>query len=400
MIQSNLFRSDQQTRCSLLTGAGRSAIAVLEVNGPRAAACLKACIRFASDNPLVPGQVRYGRWIGAPLASTVVTDGNLPDVSTAESIVVIPQSDQRFEVHCHGGPAAVARLIEDLHSFGVVRSPPDVTSGVPNGAIDQEDPLVREAIDVLSRCTTTGSTAIVLDQVRGAMKQWRDQARRRLAADADQGRAIATEAERIARAGEVGVRLNRPFDVVLAGPPNVGKSSLINAMVGYDRSIVMDLPGTTRDILDAETVFDGWAIRLRDTAGVHPRGEKIEREGIDRAIQAVAEADLVVRVTQPAGVGPTAFDSMLDSIGDARPVIRVLNKSDLGGNRSAADRDFQTVATSGQGVDELLRHIVALLTETVPPPGSPVPLTERQMNWLREVAAAADIATLRTLLAG
>ncbi len=94
----------------------------------------------------------------------------------------------------------------------------------------------------------------------------------------------------------IGSHLVEPWRVVLAGPPNVGKSSLVNALVGYQRAIVYDAPGTTRDMVTAITALEGWPVELCDTAGLRSSREAIEAEGVRLARQAAAAADALVLV--------------------------------------------------------------------------------------------------------
>src|SRR6185503_7750192 len=103
---------------------------------------------------------------------------------------------------------------------------------------------------------------------------------------------------RLLALAEVGLHLTTPWRVVFAGPPNVGKSSLVNALLGYPRAIVYDQPGTTRDVLTASTAFDGWPFELRDTAGLRDgiSLDSVEVEGVARARAQIATADLVVFV--------------------------------------------------------------------------------------------------------
>ena len=107
-----------------------------------------------------------------------------------------------------------------------------------------------------------------------------------------------------------GLHLIRPWQVVVAGQPNVGKSSLINAIAGYQRAIVHSTPGTTRDIVSVQTAMDGWPVEISDTAGLRETGEKIEQAGIDLARQKILAADLIVLVFDnslpwsEAGSGP------------------------------------------------------------------------------------------------
>lgn len=373
----------QTTCCALLTGPGRAAIAVIELNGPAATDCLNRLFRPASVRPWKPSQIRYGLWCGPDAA----------DSPAAESIVVLATADDCFEIHCHGGEAAVGRILHDLAALGVVQL--EAAAASPQAIPQPVGPtrLIDEAVEVLSHCTTARTAAIVLDQVRGAMEHWRSRSLERLDSDVSSAQDIAGQANEIIAAGRTGLRLTRPLDVVLIGPPNVGKSSLINAMVGYDRSITMDLAGTTRDVLDAETVFDGWPIRLRDTAGLHQSDESIEQQGMQNALRAIQLADLIVQVTQPGvQLDPEPIQQVLDQASHPIPILRVVNKSDLApqSDESMAASTINTVAITGEGIPALLTEITAALQMEVPAAGAAVPINRRQVEWLQEVVAAAD----------
>ncbi|MDR2577313.1 MAG: tRNA uridine-5-carboxymethylaminomethyl(34) synthesis GTPase MnmE [Chitinispirillales bacterium] len=128
----------------------------------------------------------------------------------------------------------------------------------------------------------------------------------------------------------------RAFDdgviVALAGPPNAGKSSLFNEILGYDRSIVHDRPGTTRDIVSERIVFDGVTVKLFDSAGIRDTDDAVERFGIERTMSAIGDAHLVLWVTSAdAPFGDGEREAVIDIIGqdNAAPVIIVVNKIDL-----------------------------------------------------------------------
>ena len=249
-----------------------------------------------------------------------------------------------------------------------------------------------------------------MDQVRGALRDWASQclnvADRSAILPAAKKRGdnvedtavcldeLHREVRQILRYAPIGVRLTSPFRVVLSGRPNVGKSSLINAILGYDRSIATATAGTTRDVLHAETVIDGLPIRLTDTAGIHDSGESIEREGISRALREASTADLVLAIQTP----DTA--PMIDPTSSV-PRIGVLNKRDLLTESPASDV-IPTVATTGEGIDELLSAIANRLADAFPPPKSPVPLNERQVRCLEMLLQATDqrsqVAALKRLL--
>src|SRR5690606_38488713 len=147
---------------------------------------------------------------------------------------------------------------------------------------------------------------------------------------------VAAEAADCLRFKSVGLHLDRPWRVVLAGPPNVGKSSLINAILGYRRSITLDQPGTTRDVLEAQTVIDGWPVRLSDTAGIRDAVEcEIESAGIELAHGELQTADLVLWIRDAARFADAdALPPPEGTVG--RQVLEVVNKIDLVAEPDAA----------------------------------------------------------------
>ncbi|MGB7344660.1 MAG: GTPase, partial [Pirellulaceae bacterium] len=374
---------NQATTASLLSGVGRSAIAVISVMGPDAEQVVQRCFDAATHGGFRAGQIRYGNWHGGD------SDGESRHFdstnSTSESIVVVPVDDGELEIHCHGGVAATGKILEDLgrHNVRVIAWQDPLSQPA-------ESQLIRESIEVLSRCMTARTAAIAMDQVRGALLDWCQNA-----LDND------LPFDEVRRSGQgilafapFGLRVTDRFRVVLAGPPNVGKSSLINAMVGYDRSIALDQPGTTRDVLHAETVMEGLAIQLSDTAGIRSGQGEIEKEGIRRANLAVREADLVIWVTTPDSNG-----DCLQSRDESKSSIQVLNKADLLSSPLIDESFLPTVATTGQGVTELMAAVVQALVPDFPSPGTAVPITRRQQQALAKIVAASDQASQRNAVA-
>jgi tRNA modification GTPase len=159
-----------------------------------------------------------------------------------------------------------------------------------------------------------------------------------------------------------GALLNEGMTLVLAGRPNVGKSSLLNRLVGYDRAIVTETPGTTRDVLSESVDFDGVPVRIVDTAGLRLSGDEIEREGIRRARVEIAEADRILLVTDDSSPEPVA--SLIAEQG--LPVDRltvVKNKIDLTGAQAGEHTDqgraeVRVSAMTGAGVDSLKQHLL------------------------------------------
>ena len=148
---------------------------------------------------------------------------------------------------------------------------------------------------------------------------------------------------------DAGLTLQIGLDVAITGPPNVGKSSLLNQLLGEDRAIVTDIAGTTRDVLHGELTIDGMPVRLTDTAGLHASDDPIEAIGMERAETALAKADCILWVVDDAG----ALDTLPPRFPDRALVVR--NKCDLTNNRpgKADTRTYRTCALSGAGLNQL-----------------------------------------------
>ena len=143
---------------------------------------------------------------------------------------------------------------------------------------------------------------------------------------------------------------------MIAGLPNVGKSSLLNRLTGQETAIVTDIAGTTRDILKEKINIDGMPIHIIDTAGLRNTEDPIEQEGVRRAHDQINQADRILFVVE-AGVAPDS--SMLETLPSHVPITTVLNKSDLHVNAAAGEDSILVSAKSGQGIAELRRHLCA-----------------------------------------
>ncbi|MCM2374464.1 GTPase [Aporhodopirellula aestuarii] len=401
-----------ETYVSRITAVGRSAVAVVSVAGPEAEKWVRKCFRAATNAPWNPGQIRYGTWQAADAIENLAAEG--------ESVVLTPLGKTHFEIHGHGGSAAVRRIITSLVQLGAVEveSAEFARVSVPSGDGPFE-PLIAEAQWVLAACTTQRNAAIALAQTRGCLLNWTsdwiDRIKNQLQRDENQTHSqtldelISSAAEILGRRS-IGLHLTTPYRVVLAGPPNVGKSSLVNQIVGYGRSITHDAAGTTRDVVDCDTVIDGLAIRLGDTAGIRAGGDVIEQEGIRRGSLAIAGADLVVMVVDPDTV--THADDILKTIrlhNSDVPTLSVLNKADRlesDTQRSLyASNWLTTVAddSHGQtsGIVAFMRSIVATLRpDEFDLASTPIPIVPRQINWLKRLTHATDLHTALDCLLG
>ena len=168
----------------------------------------------------------------------------------------------------------------------------------------------------------------------------------------------------------VGRHLTVPWRVVIAGAPNVGKSSLINALAGYQRSIVTEIPGTTRDVVTALIAVDGWPVELADTAGMRKQADDLEQAGMELAQRAAIEADLCLWVLD-ATCEPTWPDIRVDQL------RFVVNKIDLPAawDTSQASGAIRVSARTEEGLLELCQAISQALVPESPAPGMAIPFT-------------------------
>jgi tRNA modification GTPase len=171
--------------------------------------------------------------------------------------------------------------------------------------------------------------------------------------------------------------------VAVAGAPNVGKSSLVNALAGYQRSIVAPTPGTTRDVVTTRLALDGWLIELVDTAGLRADAEALEQEGIVRAREAVADADLCLWVLD--GSAPPVWPDE-----DVEVVLQAINKCDLppAWNPENISGAVRVSARTGEGLEGLCAAVVARLVPDPPPPGAAVAFTPRLCEGIAEAQRA------------
>jgi tRNA modification GTPase len=295
--------------------------------------------------------------------------GRLGDNDTADDVVVTlghADSRQRVEIHCHGGAGVVRWLLEFFRRRGAI----EITweEWLRHASATQ---LQADAAIALTHALTQRTANILLDQYHGALES-ELQAIDMALANGD--RPFAAEKLReLAERIPLGRHLTEPWKVVVAGAPNVGKSSLINALLGYQRAITSPMPGTTRDLVTALTAFDGWPVELIDSAGMRNDAAGIEALGIAKAEEALAAADLclwVVDRTQALPQWPSA--------GRSCPTLTACNKVDLSEQWKPcefAGPVCNVSALTGQGLKDLAEAMIRELVPHLPPTGAAVPFT-------------------------
>jgi tRNA modification GTPase len=371
--------SAADTIVAIATAPGRAAVGIVRVSGP-AAARIATAVLGAVPAPRIARFCRFRGSDGSSIDEGLALYFPAPRSFTGEDVL---------ELQGHGGNIVLASLVARLIELGCRGARPGEFSerAFHNGKLDMAQ---AEAVaDLIDAGTLAAARAAVrslqgefstrIRALQGALTELRkyteaaldfsDEQIDFLSDSAFAGRldvARGAGADLLAGARQ-GALLRTGITVVIAGAPNVGKSSLLNRLAGDEIAIVSDLPGTTRDLLKQPVHLDGLPLTLIDTAGLRDGVDRIEAEGIRRARNEIARADHVLHVVE-AGAGAVLPDSEIDevplSVQGAAPITRVVNKIDLTGElprvEQATDGSGGSVyvsARTGAGIDLLVSHL-------------------------------------------
>jgi tRNA modification GTPase len=330
-----------------LAPPGKGALATLGLAGPRAWPVVRELFRpRRGELPLAPEAGRF--WLGR--IGDDVRDDAVLAVPRVEPVVCV-------EIHVHGGREVVRWLTELFAVRGLeARTWPD------HAGEGRLDALLGAH---LANAPTVRTAAIVLDQASGALRRALQELLAHLeAGDQEQYAARLRDLRRWQR---LGAHLTTSWRVVLAGAPNVGKSSLLNALAGYQRSIVAPTPGTTRDVVTATLAIDGWPVEVCDTAGLREGGENLEDEGVALAREAAAGANLCLWLLDASSepVWPP------EGLSNVRLVVNKIDRQ-AAWDLSRAHDAVRVSATTGQGLDELCAAVSRWLVPEAPAAGTAV----------------------------
>ena len=355
--------------CCLLTNSGRGAVAVVGIAGPidrltQVVDPLFKPVGSRSFQTLVQQTeqvIFYGQW-----------------KSTAEDLVVV-KTKFGLEIHCHGGDAASAAIVDDL-----------VHSGCES--VQQQawrllhcDRWQAETETAICAATTTRTAGLLL---KALQNQTTALAELSAKIAGQQIPAAVADIEHALSWADFGISLTTPRSVVFCGHPNVGKSSLVNAIAGFQRAIVNSQAGTTRDVLSQSTAIDGWPIELKDTAGLRVSEDRVEALGIEKAKQEIARSQIRCLVFSCEDNDLTVHRELLQSL---NPQLVVFNKSDLVPNfQVPTELDFagpvQVVSATDQaGLKSLVSQIADVLAPQLPADKDWFPVSTWQRDQLQSI---------------
>ena len=340
------------TWASCLTPPGRSALATLALQGPDAWKFARLLFRPRSGQPLPETPPTGQFWLG-------VFGQDLADEG-----ILATHGGERVEFHTHGSPEVIRLLLEQLQTAGA-----RICSWTEFLGITASSSTQALAARCLSLATTARTASILLDQWHCAYASARNAAQ--VAEDRGDLPHAITRLKELLHWSTLGRHLTSPWRVVIAGAPNVGKSSLVNAIAGYQRCVVSPLPGTTRDVVATQLSIEGWPVELIDTAGLRDESEALEGQGMERARQAMGSADLVLWVLDGSAspVWPEDGETVAHRI--------IVNKIDLprAWDTNESRVDALVSSQTDAGLADLCTNLARWLVPEIPSPATPIPFT-------------------------
>ena len=375
---------------ALSSGRPPAAISVIRISGARAHGAGSQISGSLPDARTAAVRELRHPVSGELLDEALVLRFDAPRSSTGEDVV---------EFQCHGGRAVVAAIVAALGKIDGLRpaEPGEFTRrAFENGRIDlTEAEGLADLIEAETESQRKAALAMAEGGLRKHIAMWQEHLVG-LAAKAERAIDYDEEDEALdasllsdcsALAEELGQWLARPrveplkdgVRVIVAGPPNVGKSSLINVIAGEERAIVTAVPGTTRDHIEVPLSIGGVPMLLTDTAGLRDTCESVEAIGVARALRLVETADVLVWLGEPS-LAPLH-----------QRLVKVHGKADQPGREMAPSGSISVSSVTGEGLEALLRRVEELARCVLPGEGA-IALNRRQALLLGEAAAALEAA--------
>jgi tRNA modification GTPase len=384
-----------KTFAAVMTGKGTGAIATIQICGESAKGIVEKIFRPAAE--LQTGKIHIGK----------IADNS----KTIDQITIGCISPDTFVINCHGNPLIVEQICQLLQREGVEL----VTAEQLLARTDTSgDTIAMEAKLALPKIKTIEGTQIILNQTNSGLtavaKKWLISVQR--SADSGQKelnaelyKLLADQARKIIETSQIAKLIMYGCKMVLAGPPNTGKSTLLNVLVGREKAIVTNIRGTTRDWVSAECKIGTMAVELIDTAGLDETilndTDKAAQQG---AIDIINQADLILLVLDN-GETIEQLTSRLTEIVEGKKILTIINKSDLPGLLDITKLPGKLVsnvvkisALSGTGINELAEKVSEIAGVKNFDTNQAVCFTSRQEGLLKKIAEAKSKETAQSLI--
>jgi len=368
---------NEDTISAIATANGIGSIAIIRISGDRALDIAKKLTKKQDFSPRYATLSNVYDKSGCLIDESIIIYFKAPFSFTAEDVV---------EIQCHGGFIVAQSILKATIEHGARLATAGEFSkrAFFNGRIDLSE---AEAIAQLIEAKSEDAAKILARQMKGSLKEYieniRDEIIHILAysevsidyAEEDLPEDLVAQIEAKLQelkrslsstllASRAREGLMQGFKVAIVGKPNVGKSSLLNALLSYNRAIVSDIAGTTRDTIEEQVKIGTHLIRIVDTAGIREAGDEIERIGIERSLEAIKESDIVVALfdaSREADAEDEKIISLLESHAKAKDVLYVKNKIDLESKFEAANVEFDMALNTKESVDGLIKSLEEIM---------------------------------------
>lgn len=366
---------------AVMTGPGVGAIATLGLFGESAPAVLEAVFR-----PIGAGIADFG--VGRIVLGHIVDDAEAID-----HVTVGCEAAHAFAIHCHGNPLIVEAIMKLLQHHGVELLPAQQLQARMLAVDVSKASIAIEARGALTTVKTVEGAKIIAGQAEGGLGRWCRQWQTEPISLGE----IAEQATTILHDSDMARLIISGCTITLVGPPNTGKSTLLNTLAGREKAIVTDIEGTTRDWVSAEIHIRPLAATVIDTAGLDAGlgDHRIGRAAQDRSVAMLRQADLVLFVLDGSRPAPSIPQHLLDLL-SGKKVLAVLNKADLPKCLDEAElppgfRDpVRLSARQGTGIDALVLAIHRTLGVDAFDLHLPIAFTDRQRTLLERLTIAAS----------